>query len=238
MHVLIFPIYLVIIDINVCLVRILYFTQIFSLSVTERIFGELISNANLRIYKNVSCNNSSWQCQRSLVGKLFLVPMNTMPYEECYCDHYIAENVFRDINSLVPGRYGCNLKLVNFKLISRIHVLDIICQTRWRIINFGLDNGLRQQNKLFKIFSWNLCFAEIVVLGSSYENFKMKLCTCAQSMALGTRTKFQLEILSINVISGIVYFRGIILESSRNVSETTPWLYVDPDLWRHMVPLN
>ena len=41
-------------------------------------------------------------------------------------------------------------------------------------------------------------------------------------MALGTRTKFQLEILTINVISGIVYFREIILESSRNVSETTP----------------
>ena len=53
---------------------------------------------------------------------------------------------------------------------------------------------------------------------SSYENFKLKLCTCAQSMALGTRTKFQLEILTINVISIIVYFREIILESSRNVS--------------------
>ena len=47
---------------------------------------------------------------------------------------------------------------------------------------------------------------------------------CAQSMALGTRTKFQLEILTINVISGIVCFRKIILESSRNVSETTPGL--------------
>ena len=41
-------------------------------------------------------------------------------------------------------------------------------------------------------------------------------------MALGTRTKFQFEILTINVISSIVYFRKIILESSRNVSETTP----------------
>ena len=58
---------------------------------------------------------------------------------------------------------------------------------------------------------------------SSYENFKLKLCTCAQSMALGTRTKFQFKILTINVISIIVYFREIILESSRNVSETTPW---------------
>ena len=58
---------------------------------------------------------------------------------------------------------------------------------------------------------------------SSYENFKLKLCTCAQNMALGTRTKFQFEILDINLISSIVYFREIILESSRNVSETTPW---------------
>ena len=57
---------------------------------------------------------------------------------------------------------------------------------------------------------------------SSHENFMLKLCTCAQSHALGTRTKFQLEILTINVISSIVYFREIILESSRNVSETTP----------------
>ena len=38
---------------------------------------------------------------------------------------------------------------------------------------------------------------------------------------LGTYTKFQLEILTINVISGIVYLREIILESLRNVSETT-----------------
>ena len=42
-------------------------------------------------------------------------------------------------------------------------------------------------------------------------------------MALGTRTKFQFEILTIDVISSIVYFREIILENSRNVSETTPW---------------
>ena len=57
---------------------------------------------------------------------------------------------------------------------------------------------------------------------TSYENFKLKLCMCAQSHALGTRTKFQLEILTINGTYGIVYFRKISLESSRNVSETTP----------------
>ena len=50
---------------------------------------------------------------------------------------------------------------------------------------------------------------------TSDENFKLKLCMCAQSMALGTHTKkFQLEILTVNVIFGIVYFREIILESS------------------------
>ena len=31
-----------------------------------------------------------------------------------------------------------------------------------------------------------------------YENFKLTLCTCARSMALGTRAKCQLEILTIN----------------------------------------
>ena len=33
---------------------------------------------------------------------------------------------------------------------------------------------------------------------------------------------FQFEILTINVISGIIYFREIVLESWRNVNETTP----------------
>ena len=60
---------------------------------------------------------------------------------------------------------------------------------------------------------------------ASYEKFKLKLCTCAQSHALGTRTKFQLEILIINVVSSI-YFRKIILESLRIVSETPPGILV------------
>ena len=47
-----------------------------------------------------------------------------------------------------------------------------------------------------------------------YENFKVKL--------LGIRTKFQVEIFTINMISGISYFHEIISESSRNVSETIP----------------
>ena len=56
----------------------------------------------------------------------------------------------------------------------------------------------------------------------TYVNFKLKLCTCAQSNAFCTSTKLRLEILTINVIFGIVYFRKIISESLRSVSETTP----------------
>ena len=56
------------------------------------------------------------------------------------------------------------------------------------------------------------------------ENFKLKLCTGAQSVALGTRTKFQREILTRSMISAIHTFRENVLESSRNVSETTPRL--------------
>ena len=52
----------------------------------------------------------------------------------------------------------------------------------------------------------------------SDENFKLKLCTCAQSRCIN----FQLEILTINGIFGIVYSHTIILESSQNVSETPP----------------
>ena len=54
------------------------------------------------------------------------------------------------------------------------------------------------------------------------ENFKLKLCMCAQSMALGTHTKFQLEFLIRSTIFAIHKFRENIFESSRNVSETTP----------------
>ena len=59
-------------------------------------------------------------------------------------------------------------------------------------------------------------------------NIKLKICLCAQSHALGTRTKFQFEIMTLNVITGIVYFREIILESSWNVSETTPRFLASP----------
>ena len=54
------------------------------------------------------------------------------------------------------------------------------------------------------------------------ENLSLQLCTCAQSMALGTRTKFQLQIIITTTISAMQKFEDIILESCRKVSETTP----------------
>ena len=55
------------------------------------------------------------------------------------------------------------------------------------------------------------------------ENFELKICTCARSIAWGTRTKFQLEIPIKSTTSAIYKFRKSILESSRNVSDTFPW---------------
>ena len=57
-------------------------------------------------------------------------------------------------------------------------------------------------------------------------------------MALGTRTKLQLEILTINVISDIVYFREIMLESVfsrdyvRELAKREWNNSLDSDLWR------
>ena len=75
-----------------------------------------------------------------------------------------------------------------------------------------------------KMFSQNLCIAEI------------SLCMCAQStaLALGTRTKFQIEILIRSMISDIVYVHKITLESLWNISETIPWwLYITQYCMNH-----
>ena len=45
----------------------------------------------------------------------------------------------------------------------------------------------------------------------------LKICMCALSMALGTRTKFQLEILIRSMISATQKFGDNILESSQKL---------------------
>ena len=76
----------------------------------------------------------------------------------------------------------------------------------------------------------------------SYENFKLKLCACAQSHVLGTRAKCQLEILGINVIFGIVYFREIILESSQTLVRQPPGdihiIHTGGHRWRQLRPTS
>ena len=54
---------------------------------------------------------------------------------------------------------------------------------------------------------------------TSCENFELERCTCTQSMPLGTRTKFQLKIITRSKISSIRTFQETISESSRDVSE-------------------
>ena len=54
--------------------------------------------------------------------------------------------------------------------------------------------------------------------------FKLKLCTCAHSHALGTCTRFQFEILIRITISAIPKFEENIRDSSWKISETTPWV--------------
>ena len=46
------------------------------------------------------------------------------------------------------------------------------------------------------------------------------------NMVLDTSTKFRLELLIINVISGIIYFLEINQQISRNVSKTAPSIFV------------
>ena len=89
---------------------------------------------------------------------------------------------------------------------------SILTQFAWNHPGCCYTNVLRAlQNNLAKI---NSARNSIYV-----ENFKLKLCACAKSMALGTGTKFQLEIRTRSTISAIHKFQENILKSSWNVSE-------------------
>ena len=59
------------------------------------------------------------------------------------------------------------------------------------------------------------------------EYFTLTLCTCAQNMALGTCTKFRLEILIRSTISAKHKFRENIFERSGNDSGTTRRIIAD-----------
>ena len=77
-----------------------------------------------------------------------------------------------------------------------------------------ISRGL--QNNITKLYN-----AQNHIYG---ENFKLKLCMCAQCMDLGSCKTFQLEILMISTIFAICIFRRNVFGSSWNVSETTHWM--------------
>ena len=132
-------------------------------------------------------------------------------YNYDFVNHLITSN-----NGISPGGHHWNhyhwLCLILPKLPQYIVLIDEIYQH----LGVVFTNISRTFQNIISKF---VCCRN----RTSCDHFKLKLCLCAQSHALVTRTKFQLEILTINVITGIVYFCEIILKSSRNVSETTPW---------------
>ena len=77
------------------------------------------------------------------------------------------------------------------------------------------------QNNLAKIYN-----ASIHIYG---ENFKLKLCTCAQSMALGSRTKFLLEILSRGTFLQYTNFERI-FQRARETMVKQPPVHLPPDM--------
>ena len=80
---------------------------------------------------------------------------------------------------------------------------------------------------------WQFVYCEIVLRISSWNY------ACVPK-AMGICTKFQLEILTINEISGNVDFDDIILENSRNISETTPDIVITMlrYIWANTLRIN
>ena len=75
---------------------------------------------------------------------------------------------------------------------------------------------------MFRGFSGIL--SKYVYLRSSTcdESVGPELCTCAQSHALGSRTGFRLGVLAMGVISGVVYFREIVLGALEALERRPP----------------
>ena len=113
--------------------------------------------------------------------------------------------------------YKCKLSVSNtFKSVNSHHEYscsNILLPTETPGECFT-NISIALQNNLVKIYNARNHIYD--------ENFKLKLCTCAQSMALGKRTKFQLEILIRSTISAIHKFQENILESSWDVSVISP----------------
>ena len=105
----------------------------------------------------------------------------------------------------------CNVAIISWNICSVLsNRKQIFGHARYRLLGFINVSWVLQNNLAKTYIARNYIYA---------ANVNLKLCPCAQIMALGTRTKFQIEILIRSTISAIHKFRENILESSRNVSE-------------------
>ena len=145
----------------------------------------------------------------------------------CFC-------VVNSYSKLVPGNvYTCN----DFQMIWRVLIsanaleLHLSCSNPWYHLGIKVTNKITANviggsvgcfTNVSQALQNNLSKINNAINHIYGENFKLKLYTCVQSMALGTCTKFQFEILTRSMISAIHTFWENILESSQNVSETTP----------------
>ena len=78
-------------------------------------------------------------------------------YPDCWVAMASAGRVWRQsgglvcVNFLSCGRYGCDIKLVIFKLISTIHILSISCETALRQMQQDLTD---HQSILVQVMAW------------------------------------------------------------------------------------
>ena len=111
----------------------------------------------------------------------------------------------------IPCYIGPHYKGIQLYEVNNVPADDLVMLGTWGVFT-NIPQAL--QNNPVKIYDTrNHIYS---------DNFVLTFCMCAQSMALGTRTKFQLEILMMSTISAMHKFWKKILESLWNVSETPP----------------
>ena len=111
--------------------------------------------------------------------------------------------------------------IMQCSVFTRYYVLNATGHSTWNRHQTILGVVSQTFRELSKIISRKCTAPEItfMVRISSWNFVRVP-------MALGTRTKFQLEILTRSTISTIYIFRDNCLESSRNVNETPPPLNI------------
>ena len=117
----------------------------------------------------------------------------------------------------------CRYHIVHHLVLQMIMPQEIHRAAYRRVCVPHLGVVLLMFHELSKIFSQNLCIAVSALL--------MRILSWDFVCVPQACTKFQLAIVTINVISVIVYFLQIILESLQNISETTPRASTEVDIF-------